>query len=242
VGQALALEVDDGSISVSAVGSIAGAALFRAARGDSARGRDLGRRVERAPLAVPLRDASTSARFRSPRSRRQGSSPRASGATSGAWSTSSQVWRRARTYYVVNMGLISLVVAIEGHERWGAVFKERFAWLATTYLVYGFIGGVIWVGYQTANYWALAVFALPLLLMRKTQEAYLRHTQRSAQKLRQGGRDDPDARTSRSSTRTSSARTLDGRHGEPLGHRRRAGRLHGRPFAPRPAARAGDRP
>jgi putative nucleotidyltransferase with HDIG domain len=83
------------------------------------------------------------------------------------------------------MGLISLVVAIEGHERWVAVFKERFAWLATHYLVYGFIGGVIWVGYQTANYWALAVFALPLLLMRKTQEAYLRHTQRSAQKLRQ---------------------------------------------------------
>ena len=31
---------------------------------------------------------------------------------------------------------------------------------------------------------ALAVFAVPLLLMRKTQEAYLRHTQRSAQKLR----------------------------------------------------------
>jgi len=76
-------------------------------------------------------------------------------------------------------------VAIEGHERWWAVFRERFAWLATHYLVYGFIGGVIWVGYDATGLWALAVFAVPLLLMRKTQEAYLRHTQRSAQKLRQ---------------------------------------------------------
>jgi putative nucleotidyltransferase with HDIG domain len=89
------------------------------------------------------------------------------------------------SYFAVNMGLISLAVAIEGHERWWAVFKERFAWLAAHYLVYGFIGGVIWVGYDASGLWALAVFAVPLLLMRKTQEAYLRHTQRSAQKLRQ---------------------------------------------------------
>ena len=89
------------------------------------------------------------------------------------------------SYFAVNMGLLSLAVAIEGHERWWAVFRERFAWLATHYLVYGFIGGVIWVGYDATGLWALAVFAVPLLLMRKTQEAYLRHTQRSAQKLRQ---------------------------------------------------------
>jgi putative nucleotidyltransferase with HDIG domain len=83
------------------------------------------------------------------------------------------------------MGLLSMAVAIEGHQRWFAVFRERFAWLSTHYLVYGFIAGVIWVGHDTAGLWALAVFALPLLLMRKTQEAYLRHTQRSAQKLRE---------------------------------------------------------
>src|SRR6476469_3528694 len=88
------------------------------------------------------------------------------------------------TYFMVNMTLLSAVVAIEGHERWWAVFKERFAWLATHYLVYGFIGGVIWVGNESAGLWALAVFAVPLLLMRKTQEAYLRYTQRSAPKLR----------------------------------------------------------
>ncbi len=184
VGQALALEVDDGSISVSAVGSIAGAALFgpRAAL----------------PLAITIAAVEWSAR-RSPFHYvifNIGTLSLSSLAAAGVFTLGFQgdVGRfvyvlagvaAGATYYFVNMSLISLVVAVEGHERWLSVFKERFAWLATHYLVYGFIGGVIWVGHDTAGLWALAVFALPLLLMRKTQEAYLRHTQRSAQKLRQ---------------------------------------------------------
>jgi diguanylate cyclase (GGDEF)-like protein/putative nucleotidyltransferase with HDIG domain len=183
-GQALALEVDDGSISVSAVGAIAGAALFG----------------PRAALALALTTAAVewSAR-RSPFHYvlfNVGTLSLASLAAAGVFTAGfggnlvNFVYVIAgiaagATYFAVNMGLISLAVAIEGHERWWAVFKERFAWLATHYLVYGFIGGVIWVGNETAGLWALAVFAVPLLLMRKTQEAYLRHTQRSAQKLRQ---------------------------------------------------------
>src|SRR5215510_12564671 len=88
-------------------------------------------------------------------------------------------------YFAVNMGLVSLATAVEGHERWWRAFQERFAWLVPHYLVYGFIAGVIYLGYQSAHLWAFAVFAVPLFLMRKTQEAYLRHTQRSSKKLRQ---------------------------------------------------------
>jgi diguanylate cyclase (GGDEF)-like protein/putative nucleotidyltransferase with HDIG domain len=182
-GQALALEVDDGSISVSAVGSIAGAALFdvRAAL----------------PIAVTIAAVEWSSR-RSPfhyvlfniGTLTLSSLAAAAVFTAGFGGDLGKVVFVAAgvaagaTYFAVNMSLLSAVVAIEGHERWSAVFRERFAWLATHYLVYGFIGGVIWVGDQTAGLWALAVFAVPLLLMRKTQEAYLRHTQRSAQKLR----------------------------------------------------------
>src|SRR6185369_14625502 len=87
--------------------------------------------------------------------------------------------------FAVNLGLVSLATAVEGHERWLRAFQERFAWLVPHYLVYGFIAGVIFLGYESAHLWAFAVFAVPLFLMRKTQEAYLRHTQKSAQKLRQ---------------------------------------------------------
>src|SRR5205085_6763520 len=64
-------------------------------------------------------------------------------------------------------------------------FKERFAWLLPHYVVYGFIGGVMAIAYHAAGLYALAVFTVPLLLMRKTQEAYLAHTRRSAHKLRE---------------------------------------------------------
>jgi diguanylate cyclase (GGDEF)-like protein/putative nucleotidyltransferase with HDIG domain len=183
-GQALALEVDDGSISVSAVGAIAGAALFG----------------PRAALALAI--TTTAVEWSARRDPFHyvvfniGTLTLASLAAAGVFTAgfSGDLGRlvyvgsgfaAGATYFAVNMGLLSGAVAIEGHQRWLAVFRERFAWLATHYLVYGFIAGVIWVGHDTAGLWALAVFALPLLLMRKTQEAYLRHTQRSAQKLRE---------------------------------------------------------
>jgi putative nucleotidyltransferase with HDIG domain len=64
------------------------------------------------------------------------------------------------------------------------VWAERFSWLLPHYAVYGFMAAVIYEAYQSIGAWAIVVFALPLFLMRKTQEAYLKHTQRSAQQLR----------------------------------------------------------
>src|SRR5258705_6119870 len=65
------------------------------------------------------------------------------------------------------------------------VWRERFAWLAPHYAVYGFVAAVIYEAYKPIGAWAIVVFALPLFLMRKTQEAYLKHTQKSAMKLRE---------------------------------------------------------
>ena len=117
-GQALALEVDDGSISVSAVGSIAGAALFgpRAAL----------------PLAITIAVVEWSAR-RSPLhtvlfniGTLSLSSLAAAAVFMAAGFGGRNVGTRliyvvagvaaGATYFAVNMGLISLVVAIEGHE------------------------------------------------------------------------------------------------------------------------------
>jgi diguanylate cyclase (GGDEF)-like protein/putative nucleotidyltransferase with HDIG domain len=186
-GQALALELDLGSISVSAVGAIAGAALFG----------------PRAAIALALTTAAVEWS-----ARRQslhhvlfniGALSLASLAAVGAFSlhlldvqgdpgrilTIVAGVAAGFAYFAVNMGLVSLATAVEGHERWLRAFQERFAWLIPHYIVYGFIAGVIFLGYESAHLWAFAVFAVPLFLMRKTQEAYLRHTQKSAQKLRE---------------------------------------------------------
>jgi putative nucleotidyltransferase with HDIG domain len=88
-------------------------------------------------------------------------------------------------YFLVNMLLLSLASAVEGHENPVSVFRERYAWLLPHYVVYGFIGAVMGIAYRGVGLYALAVFAVPLLLMRKTQESYLKHTQKSAMKLRE---------------------------------------------------------
>ena len=184
LGEALALEVDDGSISVSAVGALAGAALFG----------------PRAALALAVTTAAVhwSAR-RYPGHYvlfNIGSLCLASLAAAGVFAagfdgtlgefvTVAAGLIAGLTYFAVNTGLTSLAMAMEGHQRWWSAWHERFAWLAPHWVVYGFVGGVMAIAYHAAGLYALAVFAVPLLLMRKTQEAYLRHTQKSAQKLRE---------------------------------------------------------
>jgi diguanylate cyclase (GGDEF)-like protein/putative nucleotidyltransferase with HDIG domain len=183
ISQALALEADVGSISVSAVGALAGAALF-------------GPRVA-LPLAVTITAVEWSAR----RPGIQhvlfnvGALSLASLSAAGVFAVGRHLWPdvaipvvglvAGTAYFVVNNVLVSLALALEGHERWWTVWRERFAWLLTHYLAYGFVGGVMALGYLLVGPYALAVFAVPLLLIRKTQEAYLAHTQRATQKLRE---------------------------------------------------------
>ncbi len=188
VGQALALATDEGSISVSAVGAVAGAALFgpRAALAIGAtiaivewsHHRQWIHHVVFNIGALTLASLSAASVFGGAAMFELSDTPQRV-LTIGAGLVAGLV------YFGVNMGLVSLALAVEGHEKWRTVFKERFAWLWLHYVVYGFVAGVMAVAYDVATLWGLAVFAIPLLLMRKTQEAYLAHTQRSAQKLRE---------------------------------------------------------
>ncbi|MGH2921194.1 MAG: GGDEF domain-containing protein, partial [Gaiellaceae bacterium] len=141
LGEALALEVDDGSISVSAVGALAGAALFgpRAAL----------------PLAVTTAAVHWSAR-RYPGHYvlfNIGSLCLASLTAAGVFAagfngmlgefvTVAAGLAAGLAYFAVNTGLTSLAMAMEGHQRWWSAWHERFAWLAPHWVVYGFVGGV----------------------------------------------------------------------------------------------------
>jgi diguanylate cyclase (GGDEF)-like protein/putative nucleotidyltransferase with HDIG domain len=185
-GQALSLELEAGSISVSAVGALAGAAMF-------------GPRVA-LPLALTIVAVEWS-------SRRDdwyyvlfnvGALSLASLAAAGVFSVGliaeGSNWHEivvaaaglvaGGVYFVVNTALISLAMALEGNDRWGAVWKERFSWLLPHYVVFGLVGGAIALAYAAIGLYGLAVFVLPLLLMRKTMAAYLGHTEKSTKKLR----------------------------------------------------------
>jgi putative nucleotidyltransferase with HDIG domain len=184
LGEALSLEVEEtGSISVSAVGALAAAAVIgpRAAL----------------PLAITMSAVAWSARRASFHHNlfNVGIISLATLAATGIFSlhfsgpvgtgvfVASGLLAGA-AYFLVNTALLSVAVGVEGRESFYHVWRERFAWLTPHYVTYGFIAAVIYEAYKPIGAWAIVVFALPLFLMRKTQEEYLKHTQRSAQKLR----------------------------------------------------------
>ncbi len=186
VGQALSLVVEEtGTISVSAVGALAGAAIIgpRAAL----------------PLAVTMAAVEWSARRSVVHQLlfNVGALTLASLAAAGVFAVHVGAGSGATgayivtgavagfAYFGVNTGLLSLAIAVEGRENPWRAWRERFGWLLLHYVVYGVIGAVIYEAYEPIGVWALVVFVLPLLLMRKTQETYLRHTERSTRKLRQ---------------------------------------------------------
>jgi diguanylate cyclase (GGDEF)-like protein/putative nucleotidyltransferase with HDIG domain len=189
VGQALALEADEGAavLSVSAVGCLAASSLFgwRAALPLAITSVAVDWSARRHPLhnvlfnvgALTLATLTAASIFQLATFFPDGTQHRLAVAALGLLAGAG--------YFAVNMGLVSLALALQGHERWWSVFREQFAWLLPHYVVYGFVGGVMALAYEAVNLLALAVFAVPLLLMRKTQQAYLKHTHRSAQKLRQ---------------------------------------------------------
>ena len=235
LGQAVALEVDDGSISVSAVGALAGAALFgpRAALALAVTTCVVDWSAKRYPLhrtlfnigALSLASLAASAVF-------------ALGfdGSIGELVTVGAGLAAGAAYFAVNTGLLSFALSMEGHERWWKAWHERFLWLLPHWVVYGFVGGVMAIAYHATGPYALAVFAVPLLLMRKTQEAYLRHTRKSAQKLREAAETIQDQNVSlekanrllreRSTAAMESlSATVDARDAYTAGHSRRVQEL-----------------
>jgi putative nucleotidyltransferase with HDIG domain len=76
-------------------------------------------------------------------------------------------------------------MALEGHNSWRQTWKERFSWRLPHYVAFGAVAGAIALAYEAIGLYGLAIFVLPLLLMRKTMAAYVGHTQRSSNKLRE---------------------------------------------------------
>ena len=87
-------------------------------------------------------------------------------------------------YYVVNIGLLTTVIALETHDRWISVFRTRFEWLLLYYMMYGVIGAMLAVAYQLEGALGLIVFSAPLVLVRKAQADYIKHSESSTVKLR----------------------------------------------------------
>lgn len=180
-GQALAVELaSQGTISVSAVGSIAGAAIFgpRAALLLAAAVCAVDWSANRGPLhkvlfnvgALTLAGTAASSLFLL--------------VPDGRWQLIAGSAVAGAVYYLVNIGLLTTVIMLETHESWLQVARARFAWLFVHYVVYGVVGGMIAVAYDAVGLLGMIVFALPLALVRKAQLDYVEHTEENVRALR----------------------------------------------------------
>jgi diguanylate cyclase (GGDEF)-like protein len=186
VGQVFSAELVDvgGSVSVGAVGSLAAASLFgyRAALPLAAASVLVEWSARHTPLRAALRDVGALT---------LGSLAAAGVFSLGLGHPGSGTLAHAAlgivagaAYFVVIKALKSVWIAVERGVAPRRIFQERYAWLLPHYLVYGFIGAVVAAGYDAVGLYAFAVFALPLLLVRRSQDAYQRQTRRSSQELR----------------------------------------------------------
>jgi uncharacterized protein YoxC len=182
VGQALAVEaLSHGTISLSAVGALAGAAMF-------------GPRVA-FPIAVTVCVVDWSARRGKLHKEVFNVGTIVLSTIAGAavyaflpgenWAFVAGGALAGAAYYAVNIGLLTTVIALGTTERWAETFRARFVWLFPHYLVYGVVGGMVAVAYDVAGVIALFVFAVPLILVRKAQLDYIDHTEENVRRLRQ---------------------------------------------------------
>jgi diguanylate cyclase (GGDEF)-like protein len=174
-------EIDRGAISVSAVGSLAGAAMFGARAA--------------LPLAIGVCVAEwVVARRQTLQQILFNCGTLASSALAAAlvygmlpdnpWHFVFTSVAAGVVYFAVNIGLLSTVLTLDTGERWSTLVRTRFAWLFGYYALYGVVAAMLALSYELEGVLGLLVFAAPLLLVKKAQADYIQHTEASAAKLR----------------------------------------------------------
>ena len=138
-----------------------------------------------------------------------------------------------RVYFAVNTILLAFAIAVEeGAPRW-IVWRQNYAWLLPHYLAYGLVGAVVAIAYEQVHIYALAVFLVPLVLMRATQVGQLRAVTRERGSAAGRGEHDPPAERLARGRKPAAAHPVHRGTRGPVGDRRRPGCLHGRALAAR---------
>jgi hypothetical protein len=132
-------------------------------------------------------------------------------------------------FYVVNIALLSVVLALNEGVAPGHVFRERFAWMWWHYLVHGTMAGLLVIAEQRLGAVSLLVVALPLGTLFFAERQYLDRSRKSVRELRAllDANTELLERTRRSylGTITSLARTIEAKDPYTGGHTERVAEL-----------------
>lgn len=87
-------------------------------------------------------------------------------------------------FYLVNNGLVAVVVARDERRRLSEVFRHDLGWLAPHFAAYGLLAALLGAAWNSFSVWGIAVFLVPVLLLRVAQHQYLSSTTRHVRELR----------------------------------------------------------
>jgi len=78
--------------------------------------------------------------------------------------------------YLLNSGLVAMVIALGTEESPLSVWNERFRWLLGHYTILGLLGLLVALAYASFGFYGLVAFVAPLLVMRYSQRQYIKRT------------------------------------------------------------------
>ncbi len=179
----IALQLDHGSFSVSAIGVLAGAALFgpRAALPLAVVAGAVDWGLRRLPLAEIVLDVGAVSLGSLAAA---GVFAAAPAGTGGNFALIALGILAGAAYFAVVATIFGLAAAAEGREPWWRGWWARFAWILPHYAVCGFVAGVLAIAYHRAGVYTLAAFVVPLLAILETQAVFFGHAETSAESLR----------------------------------------------------------
>lgn len=90
----------------------------------------------------------------------------------------------AVAYYLIDTTLIAAAISLSSGIRLATTWRQQFRWLAGHYLVLCVMGLFLTIAYATLGWPGVVVFALPIAMMRYTQQQYIARTEDSVRELR----------------------------------------------------------
>ncbi|MFQ5886068.1 MAG: HD-GYP domain-containing protein, partial [Anaerolineae bacterium] len=86
--------------------------------------------------------------------------------------------------YLLNSGLVAMVIALGTEESPLSVWNERFRWLLGHYTILGLLGLMVALAYASSGFYGLVAFVAPLLVIRYSQMQYIKRTLSSVAELK----------------------------------------------------------
>ncbi|HEY8172153.1 MAG TPA: HD-GYP domain-containing protein [Dehalococcoidia bacterium] len=92
-------------------------------------------------------------------------------------------------YYLLNVSLLTLAVAMATRTSVVSVFREKFEWLLPHYVIFGMLGLALAVAYDGLGYVGLLAFVAPPLMMRFAIKQYIDKTATNVEELNKRNRE-----------------------------------------------------